>query len=143
MPGWFVGCYATYMKSRRWLDYFNFDAGAMKWFPESWDDNQRSPQSEGTRSSPNVTARRCDGHVTNRHRQVDQIFHQPSTSVMHYFRKSKAPADITAPTSTPPSELVKKRDSGALATLSGGKRHMVQPGWLWRLPRNLPICSFH
>jgi hypothetical protein len=39
---------------------------------------------------------------------------------MHHFRKPKAPADFPAPTSTPPSELVKKRDSRALATLSAG-----------------------
>jgi hypothetical protein len=39
---------------------------------------------------------------------------------MHYLRKSNAPADAPAPNSTPPSELVKKRDSRALATLSAG-----------------------
>ena len=39
---------------------------------------------------------------------------------MRRFRKSKAPADILAPTSTSPEKLVKKGDSGALATLSAG-----------------------
>jgi len=39
---------------------------------------------------------------------------------MHHLRKSKAPVDIPAPTSTSPAELVKRRDSGALATLSAG-----------------------
>ena len=39
---------------------------------------------------------------------------------MHYLRKSKAPADIPASNSASSAELVKKRDSGALATLSAG-----------------------
>jgi len=39
---------------------------------------------------------------------------------MRRFRKSKAPADTPAPTSTSPAELVKRGDSGALATLSAG-----------------------
>ena len=39
---------------------------------------------------------------------------------MHHLRKSKTPADIPVSTSTSPAELVKKRDSGALATLSAG-----------------------
>jgi len=39
---------------------------------------------------------------------------------MHNLRKSKVPADIPAPTSTSPVELVKKKDPGALATLSAG-----------------------
>ena len=39
---------------------------------------------------------------------------------MHYFRKSKAPADTPASTSTSPEKLVKKRDPRALATLSAG-----------------------
>jgi hypothetical protein len=64
-----------------------------------------------------VIARRCDGHVANRHRFK---LTRPSTSVMHHLRKSKAPTDIPASTSTPPSDLVKRRDSGALATLSAG-----------------------
>jgi hypothetical protein len=39
---------------------------------------------------------------------------------MHHLRKSKAPVDIPVSTSTSPAELVKKRGSGALATLSAG-----------------------
>jgi hypothetical protein len=39
---------------------------------------------------------------------------------MHNLRKSKALADISAPTPTSPAELLKKRDSGALAALSAG-----------------------
>ena len=39
---------------------------------------------------------------------------------MRNFRKSKAPADIPSSTSTSPAELVKKKDSRALATLSAG-----------------------
>ena len=39
---------------------------------------------------------------------------------MHNLRKSKAPANILALTSASQAELVKKRDPGALATLSAG-----------------------
>jgi len=39
---------------------------------------------------------------------------------MPRFRKSKASRNTPAPTSTSPAELVKKGDSGALATLSAG-----------------------
>jgi len=39
---------------------------------------------------------------------------------MPRFRKSKAPAKIPAPAPTSPTELIKKGDSGALATLSAG-----------------------
>ena len=39
---------------------------------------------------------------------------------MPRFRKSEAPGDIPASTPTSPAELVKKRDLGALATLSAG-----------------------
>ena len=39
---------------------------------------------------------------------------------MHHLRKPKAPADIPVSTSISPAELVKKKDSGALATLSAG-----------------------
>ena len=39
---------------------------------------------------------------------------------MPRFRKSKAPANISAPVSKSPTELVKKGDSGVLATLSAG-----------------------
>ena len=40
--------------------------------------------------------------------------------VMHYLRKSKAPADIPVSTSGSSAELVKKKDPRALATLSAG-----------------------
>jgi len=39
---------------------------------------------------------------------------------MHFLRKSKAPADTPASTSRFPAELVKKKNSGALASLSAG-----------------------